>query len=453
MMARAACLAWVLLVIACGRSDTRQVRSGPLDPPAFWVWHRSSPLTAAEIESIGGSGVRALYWQAAECDWDGGWHVTRIAAPMTATADLEIIPVFRIKPLPAFLGSPDAPRQLAELVRRWLDGASPPAEIQLDFDCPDRLLGEYTDFLKSFAGAVAPSRVSITALAAWPRHPGFGALADVVTSLAPMFYDLTADAPADVKAGRYRPMADPAVEDLIRAWAACPRPWLAGLPNFERLSVFETNGHLTGHLRGWEHDPVFFHPNLKAGLRDKGVTVFEPAADVEVAGTRIPASSKLIHRAPDPVALGALARAAEESGAKGILYFALPGPGIQAAFSAEHLCSGPGAPSATIETDGKGRVVLKNPGPRDLAAGLWELELHSTKAGSFRSASPGGFAEAEVPGGVPAELADTLILRFSRLRAGEAIVSGSLVNDASALTWRLRGLGENPTVISTNSAR
>jgi hypothetical protein len=453
MIARAACLACLLLVVACGRSDTRQGRSGPLDPPAFWVWHRSSPLGATEIASLAGSGVRTLYWQSAECAWDGSWRMTRIAAPMTGTADLEIVPVFRIKPLPAFLGSPDAPRQLAELVRRWLDGSPSPREIQLDFDCPDRLLGEYTVFLKSFAAAVSPSRVSITALAAWPRHPGFDALADSVSSLAPMFYDLAADAPADVKAGRFQPMADAAVVDLIRAWSACPRPWRAGLPNFERLSVFEETGDLTGHLRGWEHDPVFFHPDLKAGPRNDGVTVFEPAADVDVAGTRISAGSVLVHRAPDPAALAALAQAADESGAKGILYFALPGPGIQAAFSAEHLCSGPASPTATLEIDGKGRVVLKNPGPRDLAAGLWELELHSAKAGLFRSASPGGFAEAEVPGGVPAELANILILRFSRLRTGEAIVSGSVVTDSSPLSWRIRGRGENQAVISTNSAR
>jgi hypothetical protein len=410
-------------------------------------------LTAAEVGSLKSSGVRALYWQAAECGWDGGWHVTRIAGPMIGTADLEIIPVFRIKPLPAFLGSPDASRQLADSIRKWSDGSPPPREIQLDFDCPDRLLDGYTRFLKSFAKAVSPSRVSITALAAWPRHPGFDALADSVSSLAPMFYDLTADAPADVKAGRFQPMADPTAADLIRAWVACPKPWLAGLPNFERLSAFENNGSLTGHLRGWEHDPVFFHPDLKARPRKNGVTVFESAADAEVAGTRIPAGGTLVHRAPDPAALSALAKLAEESGAKGILYFALPGPGIQAAFSAEHLSGTPGTPTAMLEIDPKGRVVLKNPGPRDFAAGVWELELASKETGSFRSASPGSFAESEIPDGVPAELAGTLILRFSRLRAGQSIVSGSVVRDANPLSWRIRGLTGIQPVISANSAR
>jgi hypothetical protein len=181
--------------------------------------------------------------------------------------------------------------------------------------------------------------------------------------------------------------------------------------------------------------------------------VFESAAGVEVAGSRIPDGGKLVHRAPDPAALAALAKAADESGAAGILYFALPGPGIQAAFSAEHLSSAPGSPAAVLEIDEKGRVILKNPGPRDLSAGVWELELESKTTGSFRSASPGGFAESEIPGGVPAELAGTLILRFSRLRAGQSIVSGSVLRDNSTLTWRIRGLTEFQPAISANSAR
>lgn len=444
MSLRSACLVCLLLVAACGGKTTRHVRSGPMAPPAFWVWHRTSPLTADERGSLGKT---PLYWQAAECEWGKGkWRMVRIAPAMK---DREIIPVFRIKPEPAFLGSPDSAKALAAEIRKWSDGWTP-HEIQLDFDCPDRLLGEYAGFLKSLGKEVTPTRISITALASWPRHPEFGKLAESVSSLAPMFYDLTADEPTDVKSGRYQPMADPEVAKLIALWSKCPRPWLAGLPNFERLSDFESDGKLIGHLRGWEHDAVFFHPDLKSHPLGAGVTAFEPLKPVDLSGTAIPPGAKLLHRMPDADALTALAKAADDAGARGILYFSLPGPGIQAAYSASHLTHPAETPKPALMLGEKGTVILKNPGPCDLPARVWELELHSEKPGAFRSASPGGFANS---GDFPAELSGTVVLRFSKLPAGASIVSGPLVADPEGLTWSIRGVAEKQVVLPKDSAR
>ena len=409
-------------------------------PPAFWVWHRSSPLTADERESLGKT---PLYWQAAECEWGkAAWRMNRISPPMK---DAEIIPVFRIKPQPAFLGSPDSAKSFAGEIRKWSDGSSP-REIQIDFDCPDRLLGDYAVFLKSLGQEVSPARISITALASWPRHPDFMKLAESVSSLAPMFYDLKPDDSAEVKSGRFQPMADPAVTELIRLWSKCPRPWLAGLPNFERMSVFEADGKLTGHLRGWTHDAVFFNPNLKLRALGAGVTLFETTAAIEVCGTMIPPGGKLVHRMPDAAVLETLAKAADQAGASGIIYFALPGPGIQAAFTPAHLAHTSEAPRPVLELGGRGTVILKNPGPCDLPARVWELELHSENIGAFRPASPGGFATID-------GISGPVILRFSKLPAGESIVSGPLVANADGLVWSIRGIAGKQAPLPKDSAR
>jgi hypothetical protein len=440
MRLRSACLVGLLLVSACGRKEQRNVRSGPMAPPEFWVWHRSSPLTADERESLGKT---PLYWQAAECEWGkAAWRVNRISPPMK---DAEIIPVFRIKPQPAFLGAPDSAKALAGEIRKWSDGSLPP-EIQIDFDCPDRLLGDYADFLETLGKEISPTRISITALASWPRYPDFMKLAESVCSLAPMFYDLKPDNPADVKSGRFQPMADPSVTELIRLWSKCPRPRLVGLPNFERMSVFEANGKLTGHLRGWEHDAVFFHPDLKLHALGAGVTLFETTADVEVSGTTIPPGGKLVHRMPDTTELESLEKAADQAGASGVIYFALPGPGIQAAFTPTHLAHVSEAPQPVLELGERGTVILKNPGPRDLPARVWELELHSDIAGAFRSASPGGFATMD-------GISGTVILRFAKLRAGESIVSGPLVANADGLVWSIRGIAGKQAPLPKDSAR
>ncbi len=446
MNARTAALACLLAVAACGGKAVRQQRGGPMEPPAYWVWHRGSPLTVAEKESLR---ANKLYWQAAECGWKHGtWSLTRISAPFR---DASIIPVFRIHPETAFLGSPAAAGTLAAAIRGWSEGAEL-REIQLDFDCPDRLLDRYATFLESLGREIAPCRISITALAGWPRHPQFAKLTAAVSSLAPMFYDLEPDAAQDVRDRRFQPMADAEVARLIALWSTCEKPWLAGLPNFERLSVFDHQGALIGHLRGWRHDEVFFHPDLKARSLGGGVTLFDISKAVDLAGTRVPRDGITVHRMPEAGALSAMVDAADRAGARGILYFALPGPGLQAAYSPAHLAA-TGDPRPRLSISRSGAVILENPGPRDLAAGVWELEVGAGHVGSFRSASPAGFATAEGAGGLPPELATSLILRFSKLPAGASLDSGPLVGNPDGLRWSLRGIVEDQAVDRVDSAR
>lgn len=423
-------------------------------------------MKPAEMESLKEARVHSLYWQVAECDWaNGGWRLNRIAAPMSGAADLEIIPVFRIKPEPGFLGAPESADLLAKLVREWSGKTPAPTGIQLDFDCPDRLLPDYARFLRAFGKAISPAKVSITALADWPKHPQFNTLANSVSSLAPMFYDLESDKAEDVRKSQFHPMAEISSVAKIKLWADCPRPWLAGLPNFDRLSIYEADGKLSGHLRGWEHDPVFFDPALKPRPLGTGTTVYEVETAVDFDGTRVSPGEKLVHRAPDALVLKELTEAAKTAGADGVVYFALPGPGIQAAFSPEHLghLMDSTRSTAAVEIGEKGSVILKNPGPADLPARTcdpeqpasrgWQLELKSDHAGAFRSASPGGFAEVEIPGGVPAEFSRTMVLHFSKLPAGKSIVSGSLIKDRTGLTWQIRSVTDNHLVNPNNSAR
>ena len=174
----------------------------------------------------------------------------------------------------------------------------------------------------------------------------------------------------------------------------------------------------------------------------QGVTLFEAEAPQEVLDSRLQPGGKLVHRTPEAAVLAMLAAEAEHAGASGVLYFALAGPGMQAAFSPAHLAHrADGAhPQPVLEIDSHGGLVLSNPGPLDLPTRRWELEILSDRVGAFQSASPGGFAEADIPGGVPAELAGTMVLRFSKLAAGQAIRSGPLIRNAAGLTWKIRSL-------------
>ncbi len=435
------------LLAACGKRDPApQVEILPQGPAAFWVWHRSSPLTAAELSSLKAAGTRELFWQAVETGWkDNRWQSVRIAAPMAALPDITIVPVFRIKPDADFLGDPVAAAAFARMVRLWAGDTSLP-EIQLDFDCPDRLLAAYGGFLGTVAAELPGTRLSITALASWPRHPQFAKLAKSVHRMAPMFYDLHPDTPADVMKRTFRPIADREDIALVELWRSCPVPWQAGLPNFERVTIFRPDGKLGGHLRGWDHDAVFFNPALRAEPIGNGITRFVVTADTSISGNPVPAGSILCHRAPDRGSLAALAEAARTSGASGVLYFTLPGPGIQATHPAPHFTEGAAArPELTILPDGSLR--LTNPGtngipprpcdPENPASPGWHVVIESSSIGAFRSGSTGDFPKISVPGDVPPEMSTRLHLHFSKLPPGGSLTSGPLVKVPGEVTWRL----------------
>lgn len=413
-----------------------------MEVPAYWVWHRSSELTEKEISELHHAGTKTLYWQAVECGWkDGKWDAVRISKALPQPDDITVLPVFRIKPETAFLETPDAAKALARLFTLWADGTNHP-ELQIDFDCPVRLLNSYGKFLRELGVALSPTKISITALASWPQHPDFPKLARSVESMAPMFYDLYTDTPGQVRQNRFQPLADEKTRALIEAWSACPVPWRAGLANFERASLYTAEGNLSGHLRSWSHDRLFFHDRLKGLPLGKGVTVYQAAAGCWLEGTKIPAKSKVIHRMPDEGILESLKASAERAGAAGVIYFALPGPGIKAAYSANHLAE-KSAPELEVTITQDGAVVLKNQGGADLpantSAGGWQLVLNTKAVGSFRSGPPGEFAQLTVPrDGLP-EFSTSIIFHFSKLEIGRSLTSAPLLAEGHVPSWSIVG--------------
>jgi hypothetical protein len=443
------------LHILCGCDGRNESPVGPVmdASPLFWVWHRSTPLQEAEVRAINESGVKRLYWQVAECRWEGdAWHFKRIAKPMADVSGIRMVPVFRIEPQAAFLGAPDAGHSFVEMLRRWSGDKNAIGEFQLDFDCPDRLLGSYADFLTDIREQTS-AYISITALAGWPSRLDFKKLARAVDAFAPMFYDLHADDEADAREGKFQPMAHSEISQSIANWSRCPKPWFAGLPNFERLSVFAANGELIGHMREWRHELLWFHPYLERGQSSLGTTVFLPTEAVNLSGTRVLPGMRVVHRIPEVEELSKLVDSARVAGASGVIWFALPGPGMRAAFSLEHLANLGRTAQLELVIADDGTVVLTNTGPADLAPSEWELVIRAAEAGQFRSASPGGFSEVSFEGILPAELSDAIVLRFARLPAGESLVSGSLIARTENLSWMIEGFMDKKPLVREKSAR
>lgn len=420
------------------------------DPaPAFWVWHRSSALAAEETTALPAGG--RLYRQIAEFGWrDGKWS-PRVVAEAAALSAREI-PVVRIDPGPSFLERPDAAAMLARWLRHHFQNKVP-AALQLDHDCPVRLLPRYAAFLHELKSELALREITITALAGWIDSPAFKPLGEAADELVPMFYDLTADPPQDIASGTAKPMAGAEAAAWIARWKSCRTPWRAGLANFERLTLFEADGKLVGHLKQWTPESIAHANFLEVLPQFTGGTGFRVTKPAAMHGTQLTTSQILVWRAPDDRALGDLIDASFTAGARGIVWFSLPGPGLRAAHSPSHLAAlakgqtpSPGL-KAKLESDG--RVVLRNEGPGDLSlapgAPLHRLVLQSDEAGTFTDAGPGAFTEVTTP--LPAKFSRKIVLSFSRLLVGEEIASESGLIPARGsreLQWSLNDSSPAP---------
>jgi hypothetical protein len=165
---------------------------------------------------------------------------------------------------------------------------------------------------------------------------------------------------------------------------------------------------------------------------------------------------QVVWRTVDGRVLADLTTAVIGAGACGIIYFALPGPGLQAAFTPGHLTAAVGESARlALSVSPDGALVLENHGRIDLPARAldpaepgsrgWALVVLATGRGAFRDASPGEFMTTQTGAGLPAAEATSLTLRFSRLPAGASLRSGRCVADPDGIRWQVPGItGDQP---------
>lgn len=443
---------------------------------AFWVWHRRDALSEAERAVIATSGA-SLFWHVGELTVSGSaatWR-WRDAAPPEPAA----VPVVRLE----ILGK--APLDLPGLAEMLAPLADAGGRLQIDCDCPDRLLADYTAFLKKLRTKVP--HLSATALAGWADRPEFAGLAASVEKLAVMFYDLRPDplrvqigrpttnsadgtAPGDGNKSGATPLPFLEHESFQRelaSWDACRTPWLAGLPNFFRLTEYDATGRCIGHIRNWTWDEVIFQRALRhESAPAPGVLMLSATADCVIAETPVKAGQLLAVRWPDRAELARALAAVAKSKAAGMAWFRLPDSSDASGWSVAQLRNLAGKPALRLLVEssgsgGSGRLVLKNEGNGDLAPRLegngpgqrgYALEVDAP-AQVWREAVAGDFwrlgAHADPDGKpvrVPVPFATRLTFWFSHLRAGESLRTGliQLAPDAAFGHVRYRILPEQP---------
>lgn len=411
-----------LAVILCNSCKPSSRQATFDTPPSFWVWHRSTSLQESEIAALHRARSSRVYWQVVEFGWkDDRWEPRQIAPKSSLPPSA--IPVIRLDPGTAILNRPEAAAKLTQWLRFWSGGAMP-KQIQIDYDCPVNRLGDYAVFLQALKSEGKITSVSVTALASWIDAPAFPRIANACEELIPMFYDLEADRASDVIKGQSIAMVHPLCSAWIQKWNTCTTPWRAGLPNFERLTLFADNGTSLGHLRQWTPEQVRRHAALEElHPPSSGIAWYRVTADSFLAGTVLKRGQSLCWRAPDEEALRQAIHSAEVAGASGIVWFTLPGPGIRAHLSAEHLAalSNPSRQAnLRMEYLPDGRMALINDGPRDLPCNLnrmpYRLHLTTQEGLAIVRSDPGDFLQIE--GNPSSPLSSKIVLHFLSLPAG-----------------------------------
>ncbi len=403
---------------------------------SYWVWKRTTPLSQGEIGELRSQNVTTLYWDAGEISNAAGNWKWKAAPQRQSIAGLVIVPVVRISSVGKDAFSDASIKALVEKLRPV---AADGKELQIDFDCPDRLLGEYAKALKTIH-AVVP-KLTITALTGWSSSREWAELQGSVDEIFPMFYDEKPDVP--LPQGVPQSLLDPGpAATQIASWGGCKIPWMAGLPAFARLTLFDAQGKSMGTIRQWGWDDICFNKCL---ITDKsppgGVTVFKVLNDGVVADTPVKKGETLVARMPSRAALSATADAAQKAGARGIIYFRMPDSTNPSGWSLKQMghLSPDETPRLVLREKTPGRLALANDSSADLEPRLsgtggmdrgYALELDAG-APVFREATGGDFWKVTgyvnpdtKPALVAIPLATRLTFWFSHLRAGESLDCG-----------------------------
>jgi hypothetical protein len=227
--------------------------SGPLRHEAY-VWQRRwTPEVRAAVRQ--GADLAGFVVLAAEVDLSrlpprvsrAAWDAASLRATGRTVGLAVRIGVFsrgggrfRAEPGQTGLLANVARAAVAEARARGIE----PAELQLDYDCPESRLGEYPALVRAVRAAVAPVPVVLTALPAWlPHRRELRRLLDAADGWVLQVHSFAP--PAGPEAPIV--LADPAA---ARRWveeaARFRRPFRVALPTYGYVAAFDARGKLLG---------------------------------------------------------------------------------------------------------------------------------------------------------------------------------------------------------------
>ncbi|HTQ10804.1 MAG TPA: DUF3142 domain-containing protein [Fimbriimonadaceae bacterium] len=251
----------------------RHSHHGDLDL-GIWYWHSPFAVSDEDARLLRSAGFTTLYVRTGTFTTDGKRLLLALPEQwQSGDKGFRIVSVFNFDPgllthFDAF-GVDRMAGDMAPRIAAALDGARKrgihPAGVQLDIDCPTRLLPKYAELLgrlkpmlaKDFSGTWS---FSITALPTWLSSPQFADVASRVDFVAPQFYEGRVGRTVD----DIVPVSDPSeLASGLRRLDGTGIAFYAGIPAYGHALLYDKRGRLEAVYRGLSAEDALRHPSLR----------------------------------------------------------------------------------------------------------------------------------------------------------------------------------------------
>lgn len=351
----------VLAAILAGAALlARHPKGRPGSDIGIWYWHSPFVVSGRERSLLKSAGITTVYVRTGTFTTDGKRLLLAMPQVWKSKADgLRIVTVFNFDPgllkhfgeLPVESMAKDVSERIVKALAEAKSQGVTLGGVQLDIDCPTRLLPKYADFLSRVRKAVGPvGSFSITALPTWLSSRDLLRVAKQVDFIAPQFYEgRVGKTLQDVK-----PISDPAALLAgIRRLNRVGVPYQVGLPAYGHALLFDDQGRLVSMYRGLSSEDAL---RLTA-LRHRSTTPLDangrPATEATYIGEDLMTAEAIRadlsgHGKGDRIAFflpapemvsKQLATVRSEAGAdcRGVILYRFPEPGETTALSLESI--------------------------------------------------------------------------------------------------------------------
>jgi hypothetical protein len=242
----------------------------------IWYWHTPFDVSKDELGLLNKIGVSTIYVRTLTFTTDGvrvkpefpqHWNSNAGGLPVVLTFNFDAGLRSHFEELPnagiatAIANGITRARQYAVNHQINVTG------VQMDVDCPTRLLEKYADLLTKLrpeltkqGALLTKDSFSATALQTWLTSKSYVNLADACDFVAPQFYE----GRVGTEISRVQPIADdqnlkPGMEQAN----STGRPFYAGIATYGHALLYDDRGELAGMYHGLPPEDALRHPSLK----------------------------------------------------------------------------------------------------------------------------------------------------------------------------------------------
>lgn len=263
------------LVAVLGAVAFMNLRSAPIRDKSkplelgFWYWHSPLDISPEETTKLKAEGLNKLFVRAGTFSTDGGNAVLVIPQTYRRIPDLETHLVFNfdagfVRHFEEF-DLDKLSNQASDRIKIQIDRAQKlgvkPTGIQLDLDCPTRLLPRYARFVKQIkAGLGKELKWSTTALMSWLGTAGVETLSKELDFIIPQAYE----GETGRTVSKMRPVSDPDyLRSVILKAEKLKCPYYFGIPAYGHGFIFDDRDQLVDIYQSIGPAEAMRHPSFK----------------------------------------------------------------------------------------------------------------------------------------------------------------------------------------------